>query len=253
METMLVYMIDTLASQFTNVKQMMEDTILRERGRWYNAINEYREELGLTWEKLKTLEKSTLKKIVREYDTIKWYEGMSNKSSLRFYIQEKGGIHYDLCYRNSIDSTFYAKARINALKLEEQKGRGKENYNKKCKLCDEEDEDLVHFITKCKSLEQKRDHNLINTDIRDPEERTRVLLFRDDRRQSIGKMIRNLWELRRQQLKEIEKRGDSDANLHIIQIATQGCKKSRKENLQPSQQATQGCRRSIRIQNRYKK
>ena len=232
METMVVYMIDTLASQFTNVKLMMEDTILKEKGRWYNAIEEYRIELGLTWEKLRTLEKPTLKKIVREYDTVKWYEGMSKKTSLRFYIQEKRSIHYDLCYRNSIDSTFYARARINALKLEEQKGRGRENYNKNCKLCGEEDEDLVHFITKCKSLEQKRDHNLLDTDIRDPEERMRILLFRDERRQSIGKMIRNLWELRRQQLKELEKRGGSSASL------------------QPSQPVTQGRRRSRRIQNR---
>ena len=90
----------------------------------------------------------------------------------------------------------------------------------------------MHFITKCKSLEQKRDHNLLDTDIRDPEERMRILLFRDERRQSIGKMIRNLWELRRQQLKELEKRGGSSASL------------------QPSQPATQGCRRSRRIQNR---
>ena len=228
METMMVYMIDTLASQFTDVRQMMEDTLIRERGRWYNAIEEYRIELGLTWEKLRALDKSSLKKMIRDYDTVKWYEGMSKKSSLRFYIQEKRNIHYDLCYRNSIDSTFYARARINALRLEEQKGRGRENYNKNCKLCGKEDEDLVHFISKCRSLEQKRDYDLLDIDIRDPEERMRVLLFRDERRQSIGKMIRNLWELRRQQLKEIEKRGGSDINLQPSQLATQGCRRSRR-------------------------
>ena len=288
METMLGYMLDTLAGQFTDVKQMMEDTILRERGRWYDTVNEYREELGLTWKELRALEKPTLKEVVKDYDTRKWYEGMSNKSSLRFYIQEKEGIHYDLCYRNSIDSTFYARARINALKLEEQKGRGRENYNKRCKLCGEEDEDMVHFIVKCKNLEEERDYDLLNADTRDPEEKMKVLLFRDERRQSIGKMIRNLWECRRKQLKEIEKRGETGANLQQTQITTQGCKnsrdetqqlpkpttqgckKNRKETLQssqtatqgcnknrgktrkPPQQATQGCRRSRRIQDIYK-
>ena len=152
METMLLYMIDTLASQFTNVKTMMEDTIRKKKGKWYNAIEEYRIELGLPWDMLKTMDKPTLKKVVRDYDTVKWFEGMSRKQSLRFYIQEKKEIHYDLCYRNSINSTFYARARINALKLEEHKGRGIENYNKKCKLCGEEDEDLVHFISKCKKI-----------------------------------------------------------------------------------------------------
>ena len=244
METMLGYMLDTLAGQFTDVKQMMEDTILRERGRWYDTVNEYREELGLTWKELRALEKPTLKEVVKDYDTRKWYEGMSNKSSLRFYIQEKEGIHYDLCYRNSIDSTFYARARINALKLEEQKGRGRENYNKRCKLCGEEDEDMVHFIVKCRNLEEKRDYDLLNAVTRDPEEKMRVLLFRDDRRQSIGKMIRNLWECRRKQLKEIEKRGETSANLQPIQVATQGCKNSRDETQQLPKPTTQGCKKS---------
>ena len=119
METMLLYMIDTLSSQFANVKIMMEDTIQKKKGKWYKAIEEYRLELGLTWKELRKIDKPTLKKIVKDYDTVKWYEGMSKKQSLRFYIKEKSEIHYDLCYRNSINSTFYARARINALKLEE--------------------------------------------------------------------------------------------------------------------------------------
>ena len=106
METLLLYMIDTLSSQFTNIKLMMEDTILKGKGKWYKAVEEYRIELGLTWNDLRALDKPMLKNIVKEYDTIKWYEGMSKKQSLRFYIQEKSEIHYDLCYRNNIGSTF---------------------------------------------------------------------------------------------------------------------------------------------------
>ena len=208
---------------------MRKDTILKEKGKWYNAIEEYRIELGLTWENLRALDKPTLKKTVKEYDTIKWYEGMSKKQSLRFYIQEKSEIHYDLCYRNNIGSTFYTRARINALKLEEQKGRGRVNYNKSCKLCGEEDEDLVHFISKCKSLEQKRDYSLLDREIKDPEERMRTLLFRDERRQSIGRLIKNLWDLRRQLLKEIEKRGGGNSNTQTPQNIAQGYKKKKQK------------------------
>merc|ERR1711909_199298 len=132
---------------------------------------------GLTWNDLRALDKPMLKNLVKEYDTIKWYEGMSKKQSLRFYIKEKGEIQYEQCYRNSLSSTFYARARINSLKLEEQKGRGKVNYNKNCKLCEEEEEDIVHFTTKCKKLEKMRDNNLLDRDIEDPEERMRTLLF----------------------------------------------------------------------------
>ena len=205
METMLLYMIDTLAGDFTNVKDMMKDTLLRKKGKWFNAIEEYREELGLSWDKLEAMDRPSLKRIVRAYDTEKWKDGLRRKQSLRFYIQEKGEIHYDLCYRNNNNSMFYARARINALKLEEHKGRGIEGYNKKCKLCGEEEEDLVHFISRCEKLEPVRDYNLLDKNIRDPEERMRKLLYRDNRCWKVGKLIKDLWDLRRKLLKEIGK------------------------------------------------
>ena len=68
METMLAYLIDTMASEFTNIKNMMNATILRGKRRWYNTINRYRLELGLTWKKLETIDKASLKKIIRQYD-----------------------------------------------------------------------------------------------------------------------------------------------------------------------------------------
>ena len=48
METMLAYIIDVMKGNFTNVKDMMMDTIKKQKGKWYNAVDEYREELGIT-------------------------------------------------------------------------------------------------------------------------------------------------------------------------------------------------------------
>ena len=205
METMLLYMIDTQASSFTNVKNMMRDTLDKKKGRWYNAIDGYREELELSWESLENMDRPTLKRLVKAYDTEKWKDGLRKKSSLRFYVLEKKEIHYDLCYRNNNNSKFYARARINALKLEEHKGRGIEGYNKICKLCEEEEEDLVHFVSKCKKLETIRDYNLLDKNTSDPEERMRKLLYRDERSWEVGKMIKDLWDLRRELLKKLEK------------------------------------------------
>ena len=84
------------------------------------------------------------------------------------------------------------------LQLEEHKGRGQKNYNTNCKLCGEEIEDMVHFLTKCKNLEIRRDYNIIDKDIRNPEERMRKLLYRNEKYQEVGKMIKNLWTLRRE-------------------------------------------------------
>ena len=56
---------------------------------------------------------------------------------------------------------------------------------------------IVHFITKYKSLELKRDYNLLNKETVNPEERMRELLFRNENHMEISRMIKNMWELRR--------------------------------------------------------
>ena len=207
MENMMLYMVDTLASDFTNVKRMMMDTIDKEKGRWYKAIEEYRIELKITWEELKKMERPALKNLIKQYDTAKWEEGMIKKTSMKYYIKEKKEIKYELCYRNN-NSMFYARARTNSIKLEDHKGRGIENYNKTCKLCNEEKEDLVHFLTKCRKLEEKRNYNLLDRKETDPENRMRKLLFRNNECYEIGKMIKELWILRRNLLKlKLDKKG----------------------------------------------
>ena len=71
METMLLYMVDTMASGFTNIKNMMKDTITKRKGKWFNTIDDYRQELNMTWEQLKKIDRVSLKNLVRKYDTEK--------------------------------------------------------------------------------------------------------------------------------------------------------------------------------------
>ena len=123
---------------------------------------------------------------------------MLRKTSMRIYRLEKKEIAYAQCYRNNSYSAFLAKARINSLQLEEHKSRGCQNYDKKCKLCGEETEDIVHFLIKCKELEKMRNYKLINKNIRNPEERLRELLYKNKEHQEIGKLIKNLWMLRKE-------------------------------------------------------
>ena len=47
METIISYMIDVMKSDFTNLKNMMRDTIDMKKGRLYNAIDGYRDEQGI--------------------------------------------------------------------------------------------------------------------------------------------------------------------------------------------------------------
>ena len=39
MKTMISYMMDVMKSDFTNIKNMMKDTIDKKNGRWYNKID----------------------------------------------------------------------------------------------------------------------------------------------------------------------------------------------------------------------
>ena len=123
---------------------------------------------------------------------------------LEFYALEKKVIWYEYCYKNNFNSKIFAKARLNALQLEEHKGRGKDHYDKTCKLCNKDTENIVHFIITCKKLESKRNYKVINKNIRNPEIRMRILLFRNKNHQDVSNTLMDLWELRKVLLKQLE-------------------------------------------------
>merc|ERR1711874_41797 len=146
---------------------------------------------------LENLNRSALKNIIKKYDSDKWRQGLIQKPSLTYYIQGKKEIDYEFCYRNNSSSTFLARARTNTLKLEEQKGRGVPGYNKTCKLCKKDEENIVHFIIDCEELEDIRNYNLIDNNLSNSEEKMITLLFHNDNLQDIGHMIKKLWNKRR--------------------------------------------------------
>ena len=88
-ETVLLFLVDTMNGEFSNVKTMMTDTLEKGRGKWYNTVDEYRQELQMTWRELRGIYRKTLKEKVKEYDTWKWREGLMKKTNLRIYSLEK--------------------------------------------------------------------------------------------------------------------------------------------------------------------
>merc|ERR1711874_99257 len=200
METMLMYVINTMKSNFENVKEMMRDTIRTKKGRWYTCINKHRENLGITWDELQKMSKEELKSRVKSYDTEKWQESLEAKSTQKYYLQGKQDFWYDFCYRNNYDSTFLARARLNALKLQEQIGRGKTNYDATCKLCKSGKEDMAHFLIDCEELEEDRDYNLIRNLSESSEDKMVDLQFKTENFQGVGHMIRKMWQRRRKLL-----------------------------------------------------
>ena len=115
---------------------------------------------------------------------------------------------------------FLARARVNSLKLEEAVGRGNEFYNRTCKLCNQEEEDLVHFLMKCPALERQRNDRLLNKDLQDPKERMIEFLFKKEKFKEKARMIRMMWYTRRNILEYIKKTNvgerSTDGNEEIV-------------------------------------
>ena len=205
METSLQYVRSTMSGDFEDVKELMLDTIKTKKGRWYKLTNSYREELKMTWEEVYEIPKEVLKKKIREYDTLLWKLDLTNKTTLKYYAMGKTEIGYNHCYRNNMNSTFLARARVNSLKLEEAVGRGNIYHDRMCKLCGQEEEDIVHFIVKCKALETKRNHGLLDRSIENPGERMVKFLFKQKDFQGAGRMVKELWFERKDILKNRER------------------------------------------------
>ena len=172
-------------------------TITRRKGQWINTLNNYRMKLSITWESLVKMDRKDIKGMVREYDTNLWLEGLENKISLRWYLLGKQQIAYEHCYKNNKQSAFLAKARINSLQLKVHLGSVIPDYDRKCKLCGEEDEDLEHFLVKCKELENARDRDIMSGPETSPQEKTIEILFRNGNHQKTAEMIRKMWLLRK--------------------------------------------------------
>ena len=76
METILIIALDTLQGSFEKVKEYMNHEKETGKGRWIRTTNAYRQELGVTWEKLLIMDRRSLKMRIREWDNQKWREEM---------------------------------------------------------------------------------------------------------------------------------------------------------------------------------
>ena len=150
--------------------------------------------------------RAEIKAQIREWDTETWKIEIMSKSTMKWYTEAKLKIKYDNCYINNTASKFLAKARTNSLKIREVLGRTKENrennFDTTCQLCGTEEEDLEHFILKCRKLEGKRDTEIMDKVGKIKEEnRMAYILFGIRKWEEVSRMIYKLWHLRKILLK----------------------------------------------------
>ena len=68
-------------------------------------------------------------------------------------------------------------------------------------------------MLKCPSLEKRRDYSIIDKSIAEPKARLINCLFRQKEYQKIGKMIKDMWGIRRNKLKAKDKNNEKNKNV----------------------------------------
>ena len=151
--------------------------------------------VGLEFENLRELSKEQVKMKVIEMDTIEWRRRMNEKSTLYIYRIYKEGVKEEEIYRNDGPSVYLYRARANAMGLNDFNRHQREVDRRVtlCGVCGEEDEDLCHFILKCRGI-RERDERMIESmrGVNDVETLGR-LLFTGGHVKEVGMMIYRMW------------------------------------------------------------
>ena len=102
-----------MESSFKRIKTYLEHDIATGESEWMRTVNRYRSDLNITWQEFREIDRKTLKRRLRDWDTQEWMEEMFHRPTLRWYREVKLYIDYDKCCNNSKNSEYLAKARTN--------------------------------------------------------------------------------------------------------------------------------------------
>merc|ERR1711913_134036 len=95
METMLLYARDTMQGTFQNIKDMMEDTMVVKKGKWYASMKEHMRKLNTSWDDLIEMPRAEIKRRVKDYDTEKWRTSLQDLRTQKYYVLGKKKFGYD--------------------------------------------------------------------------------------------------------------------------------------------------------------
>ena len=162
---------------------------------WNNKLNQYLTEVGITFEQLIEMNKNQIKRKINEYDSNLWYEDMISKRSLGIYRRFKKGIKDEGIYENRLPSDLLFRARSNTLALNtDNRHRGGDTQ---CELCNSEEEDMIHFIVRCRALEDKREDYIIQKYWnQDQMEMVGEMIFDNKETEKVQNMLGALWQKR---------------------------------------------------------
>ena len=166
---------------------------------WIKKIKFYMHQIGVDLDTLRNMKNEELKDKINKIGDTRWKEKVDSMSSLSLY-KTKMKMQEEDIYDNSFKSVLMYRCRSNTIKLGWRIGL--EGGESRCRMCREENEDIVHFIKVCPGLETVRQKHL-NISVRSPEEI--LLLKRDDAIEVVKAMeyIEDCWYERRRLLENV--------------------------------------------------
>ena len=115
-------------------------------GRWMRQLREYMGELGIGFDRLKTMTKLELNRVVDEWETDRWRRDLESRTTLQLY-RNKVGIGDEGIYRNVFGSVLKFRCRTKTLKFRWRDGFS--GCAVDCLLCGAE---VEHFVMKCEGI-----------------------------------------------------------------------------------------------------
>lgn len=155
MKTKLLFVIHILVDGNALLKELFEDMFEHSNDLWIKNIKTYLSELGISKGKLIKLRRDEIKELITKRDTRLWREEIRSKTTLQIYQENKNSIsnEYEI-YDNTYASEILFQARSNTIRLN-WRNRFR-NEQTKCQMCEEENEDLEHFLLYCPALRDVR-------------------------------------------------------------------------------------------------
>ena len=131
-------------------------------GRWMRQLREYMGELGIGFDRLKTMTRLELNRVVDEWETDRWRRDLESRTTLQLY-RSKVGIGEEGIYRNVFGSVLMFRCRTNTLKLRWRDGFSGGAVS--CLLCGAEVETVEHFVMKCERIQTIRERHMESMEV----------------------------------------------------------------------------------------
>ena len=178
--------------------------------RWMETIDKYLEILNMNYEDIENKDIKEIKSIVKKYDDNKWKENLRDKSSAKIYYSRKKVIKQEKIYDNRWSSVLLFRARANALELNDRQRFNNERTERdtRCRLCEEEYENLEHFLIHCKKLEEERNPRIMKKNKGNNDENTVGNILFDIESKDLEdtkKMLSRMWNKRKKLERERKK------------------------------------------------